>query len=1093
MLVAACGDKVNIIQPPGSVDGVSAVTVAPNTATMTVGATVSFSAIVTATGAAATTVTWSSTDASKVSVSATGLATAVAATPGVAICATSTVNANAKGCASVSVTTSGGGNVPASISIASITGAGGLNVPVPVPPGSVGTSTATGGQLDVRMNLTANSLIVERVDVLIDGVVAGSQTFTAAQVAEIQAQLSNPDNQFGIATIVISIAINACKTGTGATLNQQVVCGTASTTPAWLNGTHTISARATGHFAGAANGSSVSNSGQSIQLLFANASGFIGTATTNGINNSIATAAPSVVDLAGFKWVAGALTVTAKPVIYTGQTVQNVTITFGSLACQVTGLGTRTSGVLAPSADGTFTFTWSSTATASTTGNVRTYSLDPAAVGVAPPGAPGTWTCAGNVLPVGEAANITAVGNDNDAIVLAAGGLNGGAGFINALVNLNADPALSIRLDNNPPSACTFAASTFGPFGALPNTVANAGVPDGTMLTINGRTNGWLNGAATLNTVATSTGTADRLITGGCTDTGSGRLGSTNISREARASNIADANSTTDAAAAITTAAGLAETGPMSATVGYRLRLKAIDLLGNNASQTVGDFSVDLTPPVLTIANTAQITVAGGGGRFAVAPAAATIYTALDNPNAATPAIPASGFFALGGAPLYTSINRRDVVNGNLFYCSVGTTGATSQIYRASSVTSCTSWVTGTQNVGLTANGIGLLTQPNDPLTVSNVNAVPANVDAYYTELATIVDQAANSSAAVTNTKVLDATAPSIGGLSYPPFLTAGGPASFQSTTIDNLDLWSERMNLQFDLIQPAAFTGSFEATVFDANTGAAFAATSDAGGSTFWYPDQTVNAFTGLSAPATLISQHAMNFSIASLITQWQMTGTVDGTNGGALNANGRPNTANGFAVNQAGTAVGSGTPIIPGALPGAGAAGTVAITATGAAGFGPERFVICGVGAACPTTYATLAAANVTISRDGATAATPTTVAINAVATGVTGFFTNPFSQVQFYAYMPGAGANPEGWRLIGSQANAAAVNDGGLAAPNGRNWTFSLTWDPTAVTAPNTAAANVYRVLAVGIGGTALPTTSQGVALASPIGAVTVTVVP
>ena len=140
ILAAACGDKVNVVGPStaDTTPKVNSVTVSPSTATMSIGQTVSFTAAVDVSNGAATTVTWSSSDASKVSVSTAGVATAVAATPGVAVCAASTVDANKKGCASVAVSAAAQ-TVPATVSIQSITLNGaGLNNPVN--PGAVAGS-----------------------------------------------------------------------------------------------------------------------------------------------------------------------------------------------------------------------------------------------------------------------------------------------------------------------------------------------------------------------------------------------------------------------------------------------------------------------------------------------------------------------------------------------------------------------------------------------------------------------------------------------------------------------------------------------------------------------------------------------------------------------------------------------------------------------------------------------------------------------------------------------------------------------------------------------------------------------------------------
>ena len=83
---------------------VNSVSVAPATATLTIGQTTTIVATVSADAGVPTTVTWSTSDATKATVDAAGKVTAVAAAPAVAICATSTFDATKKGCASVAVT-----------------------------------------------------------------------------------------------------------------------------------------------------------------------------------------------------------------------------------------------------------------------------------------------------------------------------------------------------------------------------------------------------------------------------------------------------------------------------------------------------------------------------------------------------------------------------------------------------------------------------------------------------------------------------------------------------------------------------------------------------------------------------------------------------------------------------------------------------------------------------------------------------------------------------------------------------------------------------------------------------------------------------
>jgi hypothetical protein len=693
IFAAACGDKVEIVQPNNqNTPTVNSVTVSPASVVMNVGQSVTFTAIVDVSNGAATTVTWSSSGAG-VTVTAAGVATAASATPGVAICATSTADATKKGCAQA-VVGGGGGTTPASLSIASITAAGGLNVPVPVPPGTVGTSNAAvGGQLDFRMNLVPNSMTPTAVEVLIDGRVAGRQSFTAAQAAALAAEAyaGEQANQVGVATVVISVAINACKTGTGTTENNQVVCGATSTTPAWLNGTRTVSARVTGTMPGSTTATTV-NAGQQIQLLFANVSGFIGSLTVTGTNNVGGTG--SAVDGAGFKWVAGTVAVTARPVIYTGQTAAIASISLGA----VCGGGAAVPNIL-PNADGTFSATFSSTST------TATGSIAGAAMGVAA-------AC----LAAGEMPAITANGNDNDAILLAAGSpANGGAGFLNAFVNLNPDVAFAIRLDNAAPAigTCLLNAIT------APGTLALTGTgtfptayPDGAILVGNAlsgnqklnnvtttdlalisnvRKNGWMNGATIASSTSTGSGLqsgGDRIVTA-CPDAASGRLQGTAFPTqnkvEVRIGTVGQDNATIDATAPVANFSGVAETSVPTAQ--YRVRVAVRDLLGNrrtsfNISNVANDGNINNAAAVPVTFHTAQAGVTAGAigtdptAARAICNAVASCPAAAVAPGAVSGAAPAPYGATVAAFNIGVDLTPPTLVIGNPLITVVGTTGA---------------------------------------------------------------------------------------------------------------------------------------------------------------------------------------------------------------------------------------------------------------------------------------------------------------------------------------------------------------------------------------------------------------------------------
>ncbi|MCX5766375.1 MAG: Ig-like domain-containing protein [Gemmatimonadetes bacterium] len=122
--------------------GVTSVSVSPSSATVQIGDTRQLSATVVASAGIATTVTWSSSDNSKVTVSAAGLATAVAAS-GAQVCATSTADASKQACAAITVPAPA---APIAVSIspssASLTVGQALQFSATVTGGPAGTATS---------------------------------------------------------------------------------------------------------------------------------------------------------------------------------------------------------------------------------------------------------------------------------------------------------------------------------------------------------------------------------------------------------------------------------------------------------------------------------------------------------------------------------------------------------------------------------------------------------------------------------------------------------------------------------------------------------------------------------------------------------------------------------------------------------------------------------------------------------------------------------------------------------------------------------------------------------------------------------------
>jgi hypothetical protein len=249
-LLAACGDDVSITPPPEPAPAtIARVDVVPAQLTIDVDQKVILTSVVTVnpgSGAPATTVTWSSADATIASVSATGEVTGVA--PGTTtIRATSTVDASKVGAAAITVRES----APATVSIKSVT-AGLTTAPV--------NFNNVRGQIDVTLNVDPGDQSVSSVDVLIDGEVACSQGFSGLVAVEDIAE--------ALAEIVCSIATHEFDPVTGEVT--------------YFNGVHQLSARAN-----LAGGTQVAT--PSVALTFNNPSGFIVSVENTGTNG----AAPS--------------------------------------------------------------------------------------------------------------------------------------------------------------------------------------------------------------------------------------------------------------------------------------------------------------------------------------------------------------------------------------------------------------------------------------------------------------------------------------------------------------------------------------------------------------------------------------------------------------------------------------------------------------------------------------------------------------------------------------------------------------------------------------------------------------------------------
>lgn len=575
VFAAACGDKIS-----GVKNGVQSVVVAPASATIAKGATINLTAAVSAdVGVAITPVAWTSSDATKASVDATGKVTGVAATPGVAICA---AIGGKSGCSSIIVTEAG--TSPAQVSIQSVT-VGNLFTPAPVPPG------ITAGQINITLNVNANSVAIKKVEALIDNVVCNTQTFTAAQSAALQSAAGMVGEQVPPSIITLS-------------------CNTAAYDPAtfvtqFKNGLRTISARTTGVFAGGTT-TSTSTSTNTVQLLLGNADTFAATITTTpspAVGGITKTAANAL----GFLYTRGNLQVVANPIIYTGnRTIGTGTVSFGNVGCQTansTKIGPQTATLAATGASFTATL------------NLDGYEFN---------GCPA-------FNATGESVTFSAVDNLGNQFLVGAVPVNTGA-------------ATMFRIDNQGPTAPVLNASTAaptrpGPLGSMPK----------------GRTSFWLNDVVAFNGLATSnaaapTGglTSDGFICNNATlvtvgNCLAGQIAPLDLGVGGTVYSLAVAPGTVAAtAAAGATLANATTLAPSATNAGYCGIAYAADALGNLskanpvasvAADCAGQiaagnlnivtFGVDRAPPTIAFANSslaanARINSATLGGEFIV-------------------------------------------------------------------------------------------------------------------------------------------------------------------------------------------------------------------------------------------------------------------------------------------------------------------------------------------------------------------------------------------------------------------------------------------------------------------------------------------
>jgi hypothetical protein len=286
---------------------VRSVTVSPSNAILKPGDTQGLSANVDADAGVARTVTWSSSNAAVASVSTAGVVTAL--TVGNAtITAASTVTPAVTGSAAITVRAP----VAATISVSNITQTGTA--------GQTVNLNNIAGSIDVNLNLDPGEQIVSRVEVLIDGNVACSQSISSAQSEAMRLAAAFDE----LESVIVSCQINT------AAFNPTT--GVAN----FANGAHVGSARAI-----IAGGSQTAT--PSTTLTFNNASGVVALLTTGA----------SVINPGtGFAWIGGGVTLNVVGVSYVAGT------TVASVTCQIFG-----KSPVIPLTNGTGSVAWTKTST----------------------------------------------------------------------------------------------------------------------------------------------------------------------------------------------------------------------------------------------------------------------------------------------------------------------------------------------------------------------------------------------------------------------------------------------------------------------------------------------------------------------------------------------------------------------------------------------------------------------------------------------------------------------------------------------------------------------------------------------------------
>jgi hypothetical protein len=755
--LTACGDKIT--NNPTPVDStIHSVTVSPPSLTLKVGDVSPLSASVSAgPGAKDKTVKWTSGNAAVATVDANGVVTAKGG-GNTTVTATSNADPSVSGAAAISV----GQTAPASVTISTINqGVNNCGATAGLP----ANLTNACGQLDVTLNVDPGSGTLAGVDLIMNCTGngnSGQDTVVASQGSAA----SNVTPMVSDATAPVTLSVNtaAFNATTGVVSFRNAPC--------------IMKARA--RLVGSAQTATTSTA-----VTLNNIDGVVVTTTTSG---------PTANDVNGLPWKGGNVTVAALPVLYSGRTPANVSITFPGASNTATQL-------LPASATGATTATWSATA--------------------------GSGPRVKEVVAIGgyDANGFPTL---NQPIVL----VIDSQGNDVSLATLNTPTQSGVRLDNKSPDAPTVF--------TIPTPVSGT---NGT-----GR-QGWANAAYTFS------GAANRYTSGGDAGVSNGSAkgapgipgvppadnagvsGNTGLNGQttityfsapaASYTNVGGAagpstdvgtsgNCATTGLTQITTAGDLAATVVNTA---YKVRINETDKLGNVRCTDLGAFGapVQTTFGVDKGAPTAVFddpNTPGGLGLSApdhaqvnaASPAIQSWSLVINDPDGASLFMPTGGGFG----PARTLVIRQYPGISVAQSCVIGSLDNSG---------ACT--VTNTTGTNVFVNGTGAA--------VNNAGTVPPNTEGYYTLTTTVNDRAQNSAPTLTRTAVVDITLPTMGGVGVPATIIGGAAATFSASATDNLDLATSNYTLSYGTPianPPAGSSATFDIRAAGPNIGQPFSGT---------------------------------------------------------------------------------------------------------------------------------------------------------------------------------------------------------------------------------------------------------------------------